>query len=74
MTKVHAEIEYLNVFNQKVHSDLCPPDCDYRKISAEHYKSLHDALDEWIYKSNGTGIFYIGSEKRTKSLQENNDK
>lgn len=73
MTKVHAEIEYLNALNQKVHSDLCPPGCDYNRISADYYKYLHDALDEWIHKSNGTGIFYIGSEERTKSLQENND-
>lgn len=46
-----------------VHSDIChgcnpnqpdvPPLDEYRKF-------LHQALDEWLDKSNGTGGFWVG--------------
>lgn len=70
MIKVHAEIEYLRENGDSVHSDICPPDCDFNRISVDYRQLLHDILDEWLDKSNGTGIFYVGSELRAKLLQE----
>jgi hypothetical protein len=42
-----------------VHSDIChhndlPLTYDYRKL-------LHECLDEWLDKSNGTGVFWVGN-------------
>ena len=63
MKKVHGEIEYTRGEDGvSVHSDVCPPDCDFDNINAEYRKFLHDALDEWLDKSNGTGGFYIKQE------------
>ncbi len=62
MTKiVHSEIEY-NSDVISIHSDLCPIDCDFDKIDDVCRKNLHDNLDEWLDKSNGTGIFYIKAD------------
>ena len=64
--EVHAEIEYKTESEQygkhSVHSDICPPGCDLKNITEEYRKFLHDNLDEWLDKSNGTGIFYITGE------------
>jgi len=46
-----SEIQYGHV-----HSDLCGVDLhdqDWRNL-------LHQALDEWLDKSNGDGCFYVG--------------
>lgn len=60
--KFCAEIQY-DTPEGMVHSDICyccgkkddapPPDNDYRQF-------LHDNLDEWLDKSNGTGHFVVG--------------
>lgn len=45
-----------------VHSDICF-NCgseDAKEITEEHRKFLHDCLDEWLNKSNGTGAFWVG--------------
>lgn len=60
MTTVHAEILY-ETYTGLVHSDICPPDCQPEGMAKDNYRQLlHACLDEWLDKSNGTGIFYIG--------------
>ena len=59
MKKVHAEIEYTRDDGMSVHSDICPPDCNFMNITAEHRKFYHECLDEWLDESGGTGVFYI---------------
>ena len=59
---VHSEIMYMKKDGINIHSDTCPPGCDFKNLDDEHRKYLHDVLDEWIDKSNGTGIFYIKEE------------
>ncbi len=60
MKKVHAEIEYFTDPKKcNIHSDICPPKCDYKNIDDDYKKFLHQCLDEWLNKSEGTGIFYI---------------
>jgi len=72
MNKVHAEIEYQKLDGTWIHSDICPPDCSPDNIEYTfkrdegdftYRKYLHDCLDEWLDKANGTGIFYIKDEK-----------
>lgn len=60
MSKVHSEMEYMGI-----HSDLCPPDCDFKKITDEHRAIYHAALDEWLDNSRGGGAFYIANEGYT---------
>lgn len=63
MSKVHAEIEYFdNDRSIGIHSDVCPPGCDFNNIDTEYREHLHALLDEWLDKSKGTGGFYIKSE------------
>ena len=57
--EVHGEIEYLNEDGTKVHSDICPGDCDFKNVDPKWRKFIHEALDEWIDKSRGTGCFYV---------------
>ena len=61
MIEVHAEIEYCDKErdNMSIHSDICPPNCDFENLDEHHREYLHNLLDEWIDKSNGTGGFYI---------------
>jgi len=59
--KVHAEIEYQKEDGTWIHSDICPSKCDFNNLDDEHKKFLHDCLDEWLEKGNGTGIFYIAN-------------
>jgi len=61
MTIVHAEIEYIGE-SIPIHSDICPPNCTFDDIDAEYRQFLHDSLDEWLDKSNGTGAFYIKND------------
>jgi hypothetical protein len=58
--KVHAEVQY-DSEEGLVHSDICPPDCDFTQINATYREFLHKNLDEWLNNSKGTGIFYIKS-------------
>lgn len=62
MKPVHAEIEYVRENGENVHSDICPPECKFSNITKEYREFLHTCLDEWLDKSNGTGIFYIRQE------------
>lgn len=50
-----SEIMYIKEGGDPVHSDLC-----WDELNEEHRKFLHDNLDEWLDKSRGTGIFYVG--------------
>lgn len=63
VSKVHAEISYYDDYLGGVHSDICPPEHDFNKINSEYREFLHQCLDEWLNKSNGTGVFYIGNPK-----------
>ncbi len=65
---VHAEIEYIDVRGDRIHSDICPPQCRFDRIDSEYRKLLHSALDEWLNKSNGTGYFYIANESAVELL------
>ena len=42
-----------------VHSDICHHNDD-QPIGDGYRKFLHDCLDEWLNKSNGTGAFWVG--------------
>jgi len=64
MPTIHAEIEYVDKERNgmKIHSDVCPDDCDFANIDKEYRKYIHALLDEWLDKSNGTCGFYIKEE------------
>lgn len=66
--KFCGEIQYTGVDNAGtetggVHSDICwncgrhAPNIPISKL---HRAFLHECLDEWLDKSNGTGGFWIG--------------
>lgn len=62
--KFCGEIAYDNIKYESVHSDICYR-CVFGKddgqpISDNHRKYLHDSLNEWLDKSDGTGIFWLG--------------
>jgi hypothetical protein len=61
--KMHGEIIYVNSEGMNIHSDICPPNCKFSNITEEHKKFYHESLDEWLNKSNGTGIFYLKQEE-----------
>ena len=59
---VVAEIEYINEDLETIHSDIGPMGGDLNAsltVSPDFRQYLHDNLDEWLDKSDGTGIFYI---------------
>lgn len=60
--KIHAEIEYTDKNGNSIHSDVCPSNCEFKNIDTNYKIFLHTLLDEWLDKSNGTGIFYIKEE------------
>lgn len=62
MKKVHSEIIYLNQKNEMVHSDTCPTNCNFKEMTEDHKIFLHECLEEWLTKSNGSGCFYIKDE------------
>lgn len=63
MKTVHAEIEYIDENNNKIHSDICPPNCNSDGLKNKDYrKFLHECLDEWLDNSNGSCGFYIKDE------------
>ena len=68
--ELHAEIIYETTGNEDypyphlVHSDICPPGCLLENIDDPEWRAyLHVCLDEWLNKSQGTGVFYIGDIK-----------
>lgn len=52
-----AEIEY-DTKDGRVHSDIC----GFNTADKDWRETLHTALDEWLDKSNGTGVFYVGNQ------------
>jgi hypothetical protein len=58
MAHICAEIMYDHP-DGSVHSDVCAID-ETQLHSQEYREFLHANLDEWLDKSNGSGIFYIG--------------
>lgn len=46
-----------------VHSDICWHTENPIPLNENYIKFLHDSLDEWLTKSNGTGGFWIGDPK-----------
>ena len=59
-----GEIQYKTT-NGNVHSDICyqcgPHLVDYENnVNDEYRQFLHNCLDEWLNKSNGTGAFWVG--------------
>jgi hypothetical protein len=63
---VHAQIEYLKDDGTKIHSDICPPECDLLKLTKKRREFLHACLDEWLDESKGTGAFWIHQENYLK--------
>lgn len=70
--KFCGEITYDRGYNEKgeaetdfwIHSDICfecDPELEDSPLTEDHRKFLHDCLDEWLNKSNGTGIFWVGN-------------
>lgn len=60
--KFCAEIAYDSLAGW-VHSDLCwrcRPGVDPERVTEEYRKLLHDCLDEWLNRSNGSGAFWVG--------------
>lgn len=57
MREFCGEIQY-ETENGNVHSDICKH--DKYPISNEYRQFLHNCLDEWLNKSEGTGAFWIG--------------
>lgn len=47
-----------------VHSDICFHNGlnDENGMTEEYREFLHNCLDEWLNKSNGTGAFWVGDE------------
>lgn len=68
--KVHAEIEYKRKGKVNIHSDICPPDCNFENVDEEYKENLHEILNEWLENSNGTGIFYIGEEGMVRMMKD----
>ena len=65
--KTHAEIEYTNADGVTVHSDVCPPGCDFANVTPDVREFYHTLLDEYLDESRGTGEFYIREEKESES-------
>jgi len=60
---IPAEIQY-ETPEGLVHSDICfSVGAAVPLAEAINYRNfLHDVLDEWLDKSNGSGFFYIGKD------------
>ena len=54
-TRIISEVEYTNENGDSVHSDL---DFDF-DLKEQMRPVLHECLDEWLDKSNGSGGFYL---------------
>lgn len=52
-----------------VHSDICwGHGQDSETVSDEHRALLHQCLDEWLNKSNGTGALWVGDAEYLKEI------
>ena len=60
MREFFGEIRYDQniVGKETVHSDISWEGGS--EITEDFRKFLHDCLDEWLNKSNGTGAFWVG--------------
>ena len=70
---VVAEIEYINEDLETIHSDIGPGGGDLNAalaVNPDFRQYLHDNLDEWLDKSDGTGIFYITGDPEQFFNQE----
>ena len=60
-------LEYVGYRNGQeigwVHSDVCPKDHSVESLDEDYRKLMHQCLDEWFDKSQGTGHFYVGDAK-----------
>jgi len=54
-----GEIQYENEMGT-VHSDICLHS-EEGMVTEDYRKLLHDCLNEWLDKSNGTGAFWVGN-------------
>ena len=63
-----GEIEYESQ-DGLVHSDICWHTDKPTPLHENYIKFLHDCLDEWLTKSNGTGAFWIGDPEYFKSWE-----
>lgn len=52
-----------------VHSDICHHSGD-TPIGPNYRQFLHDCLDEWLNKSNGTGAFWVGDPEYFNSWEK----
>lgn len=43
-----------------VHSDICFHGSDGQNITDDYREFLHNCLNEWLNKANGTGAFWVG--------------
>jgi len=69
--KFCAEIAY-DSLDGGVHSDLCwqcGPNAEAAPVTDEYRKLLHDCLDEWLNRSNGSGAFWVGDPEYFSSSE-----
>jgi hypothetical protein len=70
--KFCGEIQY-ETPEGNVHSDICfncNPSNDARTLTENYRKFVHECLDEWLNKSNGTGAFWLGDPNYFNSWKE----
>lgn len=67
---VCVDIYYINRWGNSVQSDLC---YDKTNLTPTHRKVLHEALDEWLDKANGTGQFRLWHEDTMLAEVEYNE-
>jgi hypothetical protein len=65
---IHAEIMYDSPAGSMRGRYVCPPKCE-PVFTPEYRKFLHNCLDEYLDKSKGTGIFYIGANEAIAAFQ-----
>lgn len=53
-----------------VHSDICWHTDKPTELHENYIKFLHDCLDEWLTKSNGTGAFWVGDPQYFKDWEK----
>lgn len=69
MKEFCGEIQYTTDAGN-VHSDICFHSAYFDEPQEDFRQFLHDCLDEWLNKSNGTGAFWIGDPDYFKGWQE----
>lgn len=59
MKEFCGEIQY-ETADGNVHSDICNHSAYFDEPTEDYREFLHNCLNEWLDKSNGTGAFWIG--------------